>query len=80
MKEKTGQIFSITKDNPTVAGCTVSKSIYRAKGYDFTYFSLAEYTDISAETYEYPKMDCNYLRQKEDLVKRRLFLYEKYEF
>ena len=56
MKEKTGQIFSITKDNPAVEGCTVSKSIYRAKGYDFTYFSLAEYTDISAETYEYPKI------------------------
>ena len=56
MKEKTGQIFSITKDNPTVAGCTVSKSIYSESGYDFTYFSLAEYTDISAETYEYPKI------------------------
>ena len=56
MKEKTGQIFSITKDNPTVAGCTVSKSIYSESGYYFTYFSLAEYTDISAETYEYPKI------------------------
>ena len=56
MKEKTGQIFSITKDNPAVAGCTVSKSIYSERGYDFTYFSLAEYTDISAETYEYPKL------------------------
>ena len=56
MKEKTGQIFSITKDNPTVAGCTVSKSIHSENGYDFTYFSLAEYTDISAETYEYPKI------------------------
>lgn len=56
MKEKTGQIFSITKDNPTVAGCTVSKSIYSENGYDFTYFSLAECTDISAETYEYPKI------------------------
>lgn len=56
MKEKTGQIFSITKDNPTVAGCTVSKSIYSESGYDFTYFSLAECTDISAETYEYPKI------------------------
>ena len=56
MKEKTGQIFSITKDNPTVAGCTVSKNIYSANGYDFTYFSLAECTDISAETYEYPKI------------------------
>ena len=55
MKEKTGQIFSITKDNPTVAGCTVSKSIYGESGYDIAYFSLAEYTDISAETYEYPK-------------------------
>ena len=56
MKEKTGQIFSITKDNPTVAGCMVSKSIYSESGYDFTYFSLAEYTDIGAETYEYPKI------------------------
>ena len=56
MKEKTGQIFSITKDNPTVAGCTISKSIYSESGYDFTYFSLAECTDISAETYEYPKI------------------------
>ena len=56
MKEKTGQIFSIIKDNPTVAGCTVSKSIYSESGYDFTYFSLAECTDISAETYEYPKI------------------------
>ena len=56
MKEKTGQTFSITKDNPTVAGCTVSKSIYSESGYDFTYFSLAECTDISAETYEYPKI------------------------
>lgn len=56
MKEKTGQIFSITKDNPTVTGCTVSKSIYSESGYDFTYFSLAECTDISAETYEYPKI------------------------
>ena len=56
MKEKTGQIFSISNDNPSVAGCTVSKSIYSENGYDFTYFSLAEDTDISAETYEYPKI------------------------
>lgn len=56
MKEKTGQIFSITKDNPTVLGCTVSKNIYNNNGYDINYFSLAENTDISAETYEYPKI------------------------
>ena len=29
MKEKTGEIFSISNDNPTVKGCTVSKTIYR---------------------------------------------------
>ena len=34
MKEKTGQIFSIPHDNPTVAGCTVSKNIYCENGYD----------------------------------------------
>ena len=56
MKEKTGQIFSITEDNPTVPGCTVSKSIYGENGYDIIYFSLAQGTDISAETYEYPKI------------------------
>ena len=56
MKEKTGQIFSISKDNPPVAGCTVSKSIYNEHGYNITYFSLAENTDISAEAYEYPKI------------------------
>ena len=56
MKEKTGQIFSIPNDNPSVAGCTVSKNIYCKNGYDINYFSLAEDTDISAETYEYPKI------------------------
>ena len=56
MKEKTGQIFSISNDNPSVAGCTVSKNIYNENGYDINYFSLAEETDISAETYEYPKI------------------------
>ena len=56
MKEKTGQIFSIIKDNPAAAWCTISKNIYNNNGYDINYFSLAEDTDISAETYEYPKI------------------------
>ena len=56
MKEKTGDIFSISNDNPTVKGCTVSKTIYSENGYDINYFSLAQNTDISAETYEYPKI------------------------
>ena len=56
MKKKTGEIFSISNDNPTVKGCTVSKTIYSENGYDINYFSLAQNTDISAETYEYPKI------------------------
>jgi len=56
LKEKTGQIFSISEDNPATAGCTVSKNIYSGNGYNFTYFSLAKDTDISAETCEYPKI------------------------
>ena len=56
MKEKTGEIFSISNDNPTVKCCTVSKTIYSENGYDINYFSLAQNTDISAETYEYPKI------------------------
>ena len=56
MKEKTGEIFSISNDNSTVKGCTVSKTIYSENGYDINYFSLAQNTDISAETYEYPKI------------------------
>ena len=56
MKEKTGEVFSISYDNQLVKGCTVSKTIYSENGYDINYFSLAENTDISAETYEYPKI------------------------
>lgn len=55
MKEKTGKIFSISKDNPYINGCTISKSIYNSNGYAINYFSLAKDTDISAETYEYYK-------------------------
>ena len=52
MKEKTGAVFSIAKDNQPVAGCTISKEVY-ASGQDYiSYFSLAKGTDISAEIYE----------------------------
>ena len=52
MNEKIGQIFSITKDNMPIKGCTVSKSVN-----DYlTYYSLAVNTDISAEIYPYHKM------------------------
>ena len=56
MKEKTGTVFSIAKDNQPVAGCTISKEVY-ASGQDYiSYFSLAKGTDISAEIYDYHKL------------------------
>lgn len=56
MKEKSGVPFSIGNDNPPVKGCTVSKEIYRKEELAITIFSLDEGTDISAESYEYPKL------------------------
>ena len=55
MKEKTGEVFSIAKDNRPVPGCTISKSIYSEEN-DIIYFSLAKNTDISAEIYPYHKL------------------------
>ena len=55
MKEKTGEVFSIARDNPPVPGCTVSKAAYSGKN-DIIYFSLAGNTDISAEIYPYHKL------------------------
>lgn len=54
MKEKTGAVFSVTKDNPPMTGCTVSKEI-NEKPY-IAYYSLASGTDISAEIYPYHKL------------------------
>ena len=50
MKEKTGKVFSIAKDNAPVPGCTISKEIYGGEN-AMTYFSLAKNTDISAEIF-----------------------------
>lgn len=52
MNEKIGEIFSITKDNQPIQGCTTSKAVNNT----LTYFSLARNTDISAEIYPYYKM------------------------
>ncbi len=56
MKEITGTVFSLARDNPPVQGCTVSKEIYQGYENYITHFSLAEKTDISAELYEYHKV------------------------
>lgn len=50
MNEKTGEVFSIAKDNQPVPGCTISKAVHSGSN-DVIYFSLAKNTDISAEIY-----------------------------
>ncbi|WP_292018349.1 cupin domain-containing protein [Megasphaera sp. UBA4382] len=55
MKESAGKIFSIARDNQPVPGCTISSQEFQKNGYTFSYFSMAAHTDISAESYAYPK-------------------------
>ena len=56
MKEKEGCVYSIAANNAPVAGCTISHQVYQEYGYNIFYFSMAEGTNISTETYEYPKL------------------------
>lgn len=51
MKEKIGKVFSIKDDNRPVEGYTVSKAVLQEDERGVIYFSMAEDTDISAETY-----------------------------
>ena len=55
MNEKTGEVFSIAKDNQPVPGCTISKTVHSGSN-DVLYFSLAKNTDISAEIYPHYKL------------------------
>ena len=55
MNEKTGEVFSIAKDNQPVAGCTISKAISSGRN-PIIYFSFAAGTDISAEIFPYHKL------------------------
>lgn len=55
MKEKTGEVFSIGKDNTPVPGCTISKEVHGGEN-TITYFSLAMNTDISTEIYPYYRL------------------------
>lgn len=56
MKEKSGIVFSIAEENAPVAGCTLSRQVSERTGCAITHFSLAAGTDISPETYEFPKL------------------------
>lgn len=56
VKEKEGVIFSITRDNAPVEGCTISRSVYEANNFGITYFSMAHDTDISPEIFPFRKI------------------------
>ena len=51
-----GRVFSIAAENRPAPGCTVSQLAEEKNGYYILHFSLAEGTEISPETYRYPKL------------------------
>ena len=53
---KSKHIFSIAKDNEPSAGCTESQSLLDNGACALTVFSLAAGTNISPESYGYPKI------------------------
>ena len=56
MREPTEGAFTIAGENPPVPGCTVSALERSEENYDIYHFSLAKHTNISAESYRYPKL------------------------
>lgn len=56
MKEISGKVFSIATENIPIRGCTISKAVSSKNGFSVSHFSLSENTDISAESYSYPKL------------------------
>ena len=56
MNEQSGRVFSIAEENPPIDGCTISTQVYQTEDTGIMYFSMSAGTNISAETYEYPKL------------------------
>lgn len=56
MNEKSGVVYSIAAENEIVPGCTVSRQVREEGGMYITHFALAGGTDISAESYDYPRL------------------------
>ena len=56
MKFTSGTVFSIKRDCTPEAGCTTSEAVSRTADLSVSVFSLAAHTDISAESYAYPKL------------------------
>ena len=54
MKEK--QIFSIAEEHKPIAGCTTSEAVLQGSMCSMSVFSIAADTNISPETYDYPKL------------------------
>lgn len=55
MREKTGEVFSVARDNAPIAGCTVSREVQGGRN-AIVCFSLAAGTDISAEIHPQGKL------------------------
>lgn len=53
---RAGEVFSIAAKNRPVPGCTISQLESSKNGYHIYHFSLAAGTDISPESYAYPKL------------------------
>jgi len=51
-----GQIFSIAEDNQPIEGCTTSEAVLHKDACTLMVFSIAEGTNISPESYDYPKI------------------------
>lgn len=56
LKEDSGKIIDIVAENAPVAGCTVSHEVAALRDFHLSYFSLAQNTDISAESYQLPRL------------------------
>ena len=53
---KSKHIFSIAKNNAPVEGCTVSEKVLQGGACSMSVFSIAAGTNISPESYDYPKI------------------------
>lgn len=56
LNEVSGRVIDIAAENVPVAGCTVSNEVAARGDFHLSYFSLAKNTDISAESYQLPRL------------------------
>jgi len=51
-----GAVFSLSRDNPPLPGCTISRVLLASEDWEVCCFSLAKGTEISAETFPADKL------------------------